>query len=98
MSPLARFTLIRTRVNHRDPGLVFLISTLSLPVRLTRECNSTPDHCELNLQRASLLEKTRFRSNNVTFPMWKSTIAGTHNLKINVARVERRRDLAERLS
>ena len=50
MSPLARFTLIRTRVNHRDPGLVFLISTLSLPVRLTRKCNSTPDHCELNMQ------------------------------------------------
>ena len=51
MSPLARFTLIRPRVNHRDPYLVFLISTLSLPVRLTRECNSTPDHCELNMQR-----------------------------------------------
>jgi hypothetical protein len=59
MSPLARFTLIRTRVNHRDPGLVFLISTLSVPVRLTRECNSAPDRCELYRQRRHAQPKNK---------------------------------------
>lgn len=53
MSPLARLTLIRAKVNHRNLGLVFLISTFSLPVRRTRECNSTPDHREFNMAQAS---------------------------------------------